>query len=400
MKELSIEQKVQRYDEALKRAKKLYEQGTITESLSYVFPELRESEDERIRKALTQNLKERFETKGNMGEGLDMPDVLAWLEKQCEQKPTDKVEPKFHEGEWVVDNAGYIWKIKGMLNQFYILEDVGGGESRPTIEWADNTFHLWIIQDAKPGDVLATDKSVFIYAKVLYNKPYAYCGVDKFSVFKDNCLENDWSNSLNNIYPATKEQRDTLMNAMADAGYTFDFEKKELKKIDPIDEYEGLTDFERTVANICIGWIGKEYGWKKYIKDNADILLKIAVEKFNSVQDATFEQKPTNKEMKELLHTEYEKGRADAISEMKNPAWSEVDKDFMYDTLSNLTELKDRYGEGYGNVGKCIDWLKSLKPQNHWKPTEAQLASLTIACDRNDRIGFDLTQLLEDLKKL
>ena len=43
------------------------------------------------------------------------------------------------------------------------------------------------------------------------------------------------------------------------------------------------------------------------------------------------------------------------------PAWSEEDEDFMYDTLSNLTELKDRYGEGYGNVGKCIDWLKSLK---------------------------------------
>ena len=32
------------------------------------------------------------------------------------------------------------------------------------------------------------------------------------------------------VYPATKEQRDTLIKAMADAGYTFDFEKKELKK--------------------------------------------------------------------------------------------------------------------------------------------------------------------------
>ena len=31
---------------------------------------------------------------------------------------------------------------------------------------------------------------------------------------------------------ATKEQRDTLMKAMADAGYTFDFESKELKKIE------------------------------------------------------------------------------------------------------------------------------------------------------------------------
>ena len=33
------------------------------------------------------------------------------------------------------------------------------------------------------------------------------------------------------FHPATKEQRNTLLKAMTDAGYTFDFEKKELKEI-------------------------------------------------------------------------------------------------------------------------------------------------------------------------
>lgn len=47
-------------------------------------------------------------------------------------------------------------------------------------------------------------------------------------------------------------------------------------------------------------------------------------------------------------------------SEQKSD-WSEEDRNFMSDTLSNLIELRERYGEGYGNVGKCIDWLKSLK---------------------------------------
>ena len=32
------------------------------------------------------------------------------------------------------------------------------------------------------------------------------------------------------VKPATKEQRDTLMKAIADAGYIFDFDKKKLKK--------------------------------------------------------------------------------------------------------------------------------------------------------------------------
>ena len=43
-----------KYKEALERARKIYEQGTITESLCYVFPELKESEDERIRKEIIE----------------------------------------------------------------------------------------------------------------------------------------------------------------------------------------------------------------------------------------------------------------------------------------------------------------------------------------------------------
>ena len=71
-------------------------------------------------------------------------------------------------------------------------------------------------------------------------------------------------------------------------------EQTSVDKVEPFDKYEGLTDFERTLADICIGWIGEEPGWKEYIKDNADVLLKIAIEKFNSVQDVPFEQKPAD----------------------------------------------------------------------------------------------------------
>ena len=76
----------EKYELAIARAKNFIENGdererTIAESIFAGIME--ESKDERIRKALMQNLKERFGTKGNMGEGLDMPDVLAWLEKQA-----------------------------------------------------------------------------------------------------------------------------------------------------------------------------------------------------------------------------------------------------------------------------------------------------------------------------
>ena len=134
-----MKQKAKAYDEALKRAKKLYERGTITESLSYIFPELKESDDEKIRKALIKLVKKVGEGYENVIEGVSIENAISWLEKQgehanfrnkiqigdkvtrnedgvlinlsqlnrvakkdekqSEQKPADKVEPKFTVGD-------------------------------------------------------------------------------------------------------------------------------------------------------------------------------------------------------------------------------------------------------------------------------------------------------------
>ena len=93
---MTPEQKAKAYDKVLERAKKLYEQGTITESLSYVFPELKESEDdedEKIRKELIQFIK-NWKDHNNIGRPHDFPTLtrnveqcdryIAWLEKQKE----------------------------------------------------------------------------------------------------------------------------------------------------------------------------------------------------------------------------------------------------------------------------------------------------------------------------
>ena len=72
------------YNEALKRAKKFEEKygGGYAE---YIFPELAESEDERIRK----ELKEAFEAYDieSKWNGIPVRSIIAWLEKQKKQKP-------------------------------------------------------------------------------------------------------------------------------------------------------------------------------------------------------------------------------------------------------------------------------------------------------------------------
>jgi len=85
MKELSTEEKAQAYDEALEKARQLCAYPTtkpFINDLQDLFPELKESEDEQIREYLIRyidNTMKSSELKSKL---------LAWLEKQGEQKPT------------------------------------------------------------------------------------------------------------------------------------------------------------------------------------------------------------------------------------------------------------------------------------------------------------------------
>ena len=78
---MTAEEKAKAYDEAINRAKAILKVAdNRQESLDYVstiFPELVESEDERIRKALVRFHKSTIDIDGIKG-----ADILAWLEKQ------------------------------------------------------------------------------------------------------------------------------------------------------------------------------------------------------------------------------------------------------------------------------------------------------------------------------
>lgn len=78
-----------KYDEALERARKIhndtefdYEKGMIEE----IFPELKDSEDERIRKKLIEYF--NVYPKDYYGE-LKKSHIIAWLEKQGERSDTN-----------------------------------------------------------------------------------------------------------------------------------------------------------------------------------------------------------------------------------------------------------------------------------------------------------------------
>ena len=86
MKELSIEEKAKRYELALERCRKLYNEAKANEYISdiedyeTIFPELRENEDEVIRKWLYSYFRSLFPTW--IHRDITCEEILAWLEKQ------------------------------------------------------------------------------------------------------------------------------------------------------------------------------------------------------------------------------------------------------------------------------------------------------------------------------
>lgn len=231
MKELSTEQKAKAYDKALERMK-AWVKGEYPECFTeaqktaeFIFPELKESEDERIKKAIM----EFFELQDDNTTYSFIPkkDILTWLEKQGEKKSADKVEPRFHEGEWVA-NDYCVGKVIALTDDAYLLDT---GQGIPFS--CEHNAHLWTIEDAKDGDVLVSNDEVFIYShmKQMYPIAVAHCFIANSGILYFDG-EFVYKKEENSIHPATKEQRDLLFSNMEEEGYKWDVDKKELKKIE------------------------------------------------------------------------------------------------------------------------------------------------------------------------
>ena len=95
---MTIEEKAKAYDKALVIARSRYSTETeesVRICLELMFPELKESEDERIRKGLIRvfSNREKYVINQSFGD-INVSDILAWLEKQGEQKSVNDLTPQ------------------------------------------------------------------------------------------------------------------------------------------------------------------------------------------------------------------------------------------------------------------------------------------------------------------
>jgi hypothetical protein len=312
--------------EAIEIIRKLYNESLFLkkdkEAMVTLIPELAESENERIINNIRKVIgwyRGMFTEKSLMPE--QYQEIDAWLEMRGEQKPVDKVEPKFHEGEWIVrelDNTCYQIKkcILNVTDNKYGYDLTNGGY----ISSLDaNFYHLWTIEDAKDSHVLAyNDGSLTIFR---YRLSGLDAGLYMAHVLLTDKIEFKQTCAIADVHPATKEQHDTLMKAMTDAGYTFDFKKKELKKIE-------------------------QKPWSEEDERDFDVIYGIIYNSCNA-EDAS-----------RLI--EWLKSLKDRVQSQPQQQWSEEDETRLTNIIIMLKE-----GASYhfikDDITKAVDWLKSLK---------------------------------------
>ena len=265
-----------RYKEMLAKARAFYKKwdgvdaynsSLAISELKEIFPELTDSEDEAIKESLINYLKERKsgesygqyvlrydhwitwlekqgesdETKAkefliNKGYPIDTNDVLPTyeemyniiregLEKQREQNNADKVEPKFHGGDFIKHNViNIIYKIITVNSKSYYAESIKTG-CRVEFFNAEQSFHLWTIEDAEEGDILYSPKHDLLW--IYKNKDEYHVASNGNFISVESLIEIS-----PDVRPATIEQRDFLFQKMKVYGYEWHADKKEVIRLD------------------------------------------------------------------------------------------------------------------------------------------------------------------------
>lgn len=203
----------QKYKEALERAKiyknhctEINDNNGVIGELEYIFPELRESEDERVREGLIKAVSGTMKGNTLFGTDVTREEVLAWLEKQ-KQLPEGCVRKQVAEAKEAIFDDENEKIMEEMLNVFKQLDEC------TTICGRNYDYAKWI--------------------DWLEKHTYTQRDVD------DAYLKGitDTKNELK------KQSEQILANSAKTCKSERDAEKKELKKIHVIDEGKDEMDY-------------------------------------------------------------------------------------------------------------------------------------------------------------
>lgn len=210
------------------------------------------------------------------------------------------VEPKFKVGDWLAanepNNYARFVHVEGIEDSLYLISKIGGAfgsVDRPCISFVEEYYHPFSIQDVKDGDVITNGKLIVIFNKLeepAYRQHIiAYVGLDLCGRLQ--ITEDTWQLGVDKVMPATKEQRDLLFAKMEEAGYEWDANKMELKKLKQHYDISNFKPFDNVLVRD-----GDKAPWRADFFEEYD-------DNFYCFRGAWEQCIPFNEETKHLLGT-------------------------------------------------------------------------------------------------
>ena len=130
-------------EEAIKKLRQMTLPEETMEILEALAPELKESENESIRKALIKAFKEKVQKSFEWKDGIPNNAVLNWLEKQKERGPLTKEEEYIlHRIIEYLEDEGCPQSWKDLLYDIYNLPYEKQKEQKPA-EWSEEDSRIW-----------------------------------------------------------------------------------------------------------------------------------------------------------------------------------------------------------------------------------------------------------------
>lgn len=360
----TIEEKAKAYDEAIEKTIKLYSKDIA----KTIFPELIESEDEKIRTTLKNALNHLSDNWYHV-EDLSKEEVIAWLEKQKEQKV---IIPKFRIGDIITsfknNTIKYFIKKVGVKNELgeydYIVEDISddpaykGRTHEISIEKVDS----WgILVRQKPISIWNNTKEVPAPSEkdILgwYRKPNGELEDSPKIVYF--CSDEE----------SLKESEDSIN--LCNLAYWAELPNEEFKKKYWFDKQKPVEWSEKD-----------EKPYPETLEKAIDLYYYTYGNGNGGFNNLSLEK------FKDIVKTFIKD-----YSEQKSVEWSEED-------IVAIDCAVEVLNKELPSLAASIERLKNLRPQNTWKPSDEQMEALESACACNILNLDYLDSLYQDLKKL
>ena len=358
-----------KYNEALERASHIKDNNTVAtpqEVAEHIFPELHESEDERIRKELISYLHAVIKEVGELGH----PKIDRWisyLEKQEEQKPIQSNIEK-----------EYIRTIKSLISDFIRgKRDIDTGYYQKIYDWLDGR-HI----EQKPAEWSKEDEKMIwdivdvLEADNVENKrkfPYVLSPHEHYKKMVD------WLKSLRlqSKQEWSKEDEENIESIKI-------ILRKALSKgISCEAEVLDLTD-----------WLQSLHPQPKQKWGEKDEKMREKLINFLGSPHVP------------LTYEEFSEYRSWLISLRPKPSWkpSSLEKGALRTAISILTEERG-FHKAAAQLQNILDAFDGVENRHDWKPSEKQMDALettahlsNFGCDTGRR--NTLLSLCNDLKKL